>query len=106
MLEVTYVTADGTEYSVDVPLGQSLMQAAINELIPGIEGDCGGLCACGTCHVYVPDEWSQPCGTPDELESSILAFAYAVDERSRLSCQIAMTEKLSGLRLLLPSRQY
>ncbi len=106
MPEVIFVEADGTEHRVDVPVGESIMQGAVNDLVPGIEGDCGGLCACGTCHVYVPASWSERCGTPDELESGILAFAFGVDERSRLSCQIRMTQELAGLRLDLPQRQY
>ncbi len=106
MPSVTFVEADGTEHVLEVPTGTTLMQAAINQLIPGIEGDCGGLCACGTCHVYVPEEWQKACPEPDELEKSILEFAFGVDDRSRLSCQITMSEELDGLRLDLPTRQY
>jgi len=106
MPEVTFVEGDGTEHRVDVPIGASIMQGAVNELVPGIEGDCGGLCACGTCHVYVPQQWSSACGEADELETGILEFAFAVDDRSRLSCQIRMREALAGLRLCLPERQY
>jgi len=104
--EVTFVESDGTEHRIDIPVGMSVMQGAVNHLVPGIEGDCGGLCACGTCHVYVPTEWSAACGAPDELETGILAFAFRVDERSRLSCQINMSEELRGLTLHLPERQY
>ena len=106
MPEVIYVEHDGTSHHVDVALGENLMQAAVNSMIPGIEGDCGGLCACGTCHVYVPENWAAHCGTPDELEENILEFAYGVDDRSRLSCQIEMSEALDGLELHLPPRQY
>lgn len=106
MPEVVFVEPDGTEHCVDIPLGTSIMQGAVDHLIPGIEGDCGGLCACGTCHVYVPPEWAHACGRADELESGILEFAFGVDERSRLSCQILMQEELQGLRLHLPKRQY
>jgi len=106
MPTVTFVEQDGTEHEVNAPEGESLMQAAVNELIPGIEGDCGGLCACGTCHVYVPEEWAAACGAADELEHVILAFAYAVDDRSRLCCQIHMKEALVGLVVHLPDRQY
>ena len=106
MPEVTYVESDGTQHRVDVPVGTSIMQGAVNHMVPGIEGDCGGLCACGTCHVYVPEAWSSRCGSPDELEQGILEFAYAVDERSRLSCQIEMRKELAGLVVELPARQY
>ena len=106
MPSVTLIEADGTEHTIEVALGESIMQAAVNHLVPGIDGDCGGLCACGTCHVYVDDNWQAQCGEPDELESGILEFAYEVSDQSRLSCQILMAEALDGLVLRLPSRQY
>ena len=106
MPEVTYVESDGTEHRIDVPVGVSVMQGAVNHMIPGIEGDCGGLCACGTCHVYLSERWSANCEPPDELEEGILEFAFGVDERSRLSCQIEMSEALEGLVVRLPERQY
>lgn len=106
MPEVTYVESDGTEHRIDVPIGVSVMQGAVNHMIPGIEGDCGGLCACGTCHVYLDRQWAEHCVPPDELEEGILEFAFAVDERSRLGCQIEMSEALAGLVVHLPERQY
>lgn len=106
MPEVTFVESDGTEHRVEIPVGTSIMQGAVNYMVPGIEGDCGGLCACGTCHVYVPEAWAERCGTPDELEAGILEFAYGVDERSRLCCQIEMQPELAGLTVQLPERQY
>ena len=106
MPEVLFVEPDGTEHRVEVPSGNSLMQGALDCLVPGIEGDCGGLCACGTCHVYVSEDWTSACGEADELESGILEFAFGVDDRSRLSCQIIMNDGLEGLTLHLPKRQY
>lgn len=106
MPEVIFIEPDGTEHSVDVSVGTSIMQGAVEHLVPGIEGDCGGLCACGTCHVYVPEDWRGACGAADELETGILEFAFGVDDRSRLSCQIVMSDELDGLRLHLPKRQY
>ena len=106
MPKVTYIEADGTEHQADVAIGDSIMQGAINKMIPGIEGDCGGLCACGTCHIYVSEQWATKCSAPDELEEGILEFAFGVDQRSRLSCQIAMSESLEGLVVHLPERQY
>ena len=106
MPEVNFVEADGTEHQVDVPNGTSIMQAAVERMIPGIEGDCGGLCACGTCHVYLEEPWATSAGTVDELEQGMLEFAFDVDQRSRLSCQITMTQSLAGMRVLLPKRQY
>ena len=68
---ITYVEANGTRHQVDVPVGASLMQGAIDHVIPGIEGDCGGLCACGTCHVYIDDGWRDRCSEQDELAAEL-----------------------------------
>jgi len=106
MPSVTFIEADGTEHVIELSVGTSLMQGAVTNLVPGIEGDCGGLCACATCHIYVSDEWWGDCGEPDELEKNILEFAYNADRRSRLACQIDMKEELSEMILQLPKRQY
>jgi len=106
MPRITYVEANGTEHVVDVPAGTSVMQGAVNNLVPGIEGDCGGLCACATCHIYVPAEWAARCGTPDELETNILDFAFDVRPESRLACQIEVSDALDGLVVNMPARQY
>ena len=103
---VTYVEANGTEHVVDVQVGTSVMQGALNNLVPGIEGDCGGLCACATCHIYVPSEWAKRCGEPEELEVNILDFAFDVKPQSRLACQIQLTPELDGLVVHMPVRQY
>ena len=106
MPTIVYIEANGTEHEVDVPVGTSVMQGAVNHLVPGIEGDCGGLCACGTCHVYVPEEWQTLCGKVDELEQGMLEFAFDVNDSSRLSCQIQVTEDMEGMRIQMPARQY
>ena len=106
MPKITYVEHNGTEHDVEVPVGTSLMQGAVNQMVPGIEGDCGGLCACGTCHVYVPPEWAPLCGEADELEQGMLEFAFDVEASSRLSCQIEVTEAMDGMVVRMPSRQY
>jgi ferredoxin, 2Fe-2S len=106
MPSIVYVEFNGTEHVVEVPAGTTLMQAAVNHLIPGIEGDCGGLCACGTCHVYIAEPDQPLVGTPEELEQAMLEFAFDVDERSRLSCQIVATDAMDGLRVFMPKRQY
>lgn len=103
---LTYVEANGTEHTVAVPVGTSIMQGAVDHAIPGIEGDCGGMCACGTCHVYVPAEFQALTGAPDELESAMLEFAFDVEERSRLACQIKVTADMEHMRVLMPARQY
>jgi 2Fe-2S ferredoxin len=106
MARIRYVEANGTAHDVEVAPGVSLMQAAVDRLIPGIEGDCGGLCACGTCHVYITGEWRARCGDPDELESGMLEFAFDVRDSSRLACQIQISDDLDGLVVQLPERQY
>ena len=106
MPSITYVESNGTEHTVEVPVGTSLMQGAVDHAVPGIEGDCGGMCACGTCHVYVPESFAPLTGRPEELESAMLEFAFDVDERSRLSCQIVVSEEMDGMRVLMPARQY
>ena len=106
MPKIIYVEVNGTEHEVDVPVGTNIMQGAVNHLVPGIEGDCGGLCACGTCHVYIPKEWQSVCGSADELELGMLEFAFDVTESSRLSCQIEVSEEMEGMRVEMPARQY
>jgi 2Fe-2S ferredoxin len=104
--KITYIEHNGTAHDVEVPVGVSVMQGAVNHLIPGIEGDCGGLCACGTCHVYVPEQFTELCGSPDELEQGMLEFAFEVGESSRLCCQIDVTDDMEGLVVHMPARQY
>lgn len=106
MPRIIYVEHNGTEHEVVVPVGTSLMQGAVNHLVPGIEGDCGGLCACGTCHVYLTPESEARCGEADELEQAMLEFAFDVTEASRLSCQIPVTEAMDGMVVRMPARQY
>ena len=106
MPRIIYVEHNGTEHEIDVPVGTNLMQGAVNQLVPGIEGDCGGLCACGTCHVYLDGPAAAHTGTPDELELGMLEFAFEVEDSSRLSCQIEVTEAMEGIRVRMPSRQY
>ena len=107
MITVTLVAASGTERTVQAQPGQTLMQAAIAANAPGIEGDCGGLLTCATCHVYVREPWRTrlPAMVPDE--DSMLDFA-AAERRadSRLSCQITLTPALDGLVVDLPPTQY
>jgi 2Fe-2S ferredoxin len=74
--------------------------------VPGIDADCGGACACATCHVYVDDAWLGKAGTPSAMESSMLSFAENVESSSRLSCQIKITDALDGLTVRLPESQH
>jgi 2Fe-2S ferredoxin len=96
MTKITYIEFNGTEHAVDVAEGLSVMEGAIRYTIPGIEGDCGGACACATCHVYVEDGWFE----------KLLDFAFDVHPNSRLSCQIKVDPSLDGLVVRTPARQY
>jgi ferredoxin, 2Fe-2S len=108
MPRITYIEFDGTEHPVEVPVGTSVMRGAVNNAVPGIDADCGGECACATCHVYVDPEWLGRTGLPqpDSMEASMLSFAAAAEKNSRLSCQITMTEALDGLVVRMPEGQH
>lgn len=106
MPKVVFIEHNGTQHVVDERPGVSVMEAAVHHMVPGIEGDCGGLCACATCHVYVDEAWRTRCGEPEELEQSILDFAIDVTDASRLGCQIKLSEDLDGLVVRIPERQY
>ena len=103
---ITFIEFDGTAHAVDVPAGGSVMEAAVSNNVPGIEADCGGACACATCHVYVSDQWLEKVGERGELEQSMLEFSDSMRPNSRLSCQIPLTEELDGLVVDMPESQY
>jgi len=105
MAKITFVQQDGTERTVEAKAGQSVMDAAVKNGVPGIVADCGGACACATCHVYVDDAWRGRTGPRAELEDSMLEFAEDVRDSSRLSCQLKMSDALDGLRVVVPERQ-
>ncbi|MDD9909787.1 MAG: 2Fe-2S iron-sulfur cluster-binding protein [Ahrensia sp.] len=105
MAKITYITHDGTQHAVDAPNGSTVMENAIKNAVPGIEAECGGACACATCHVYVDEAWTQKTGEPEAMEEDMLDFAYEVQPNSRLSCQIKVTDELDGLVVRVPERQ-
>ena len=108
MPKVTYVEFNGTAHTVDVPVGTSVMRGAVDNNIPGIDADCGGECACATCHVYVEAPWLPQVGLPEpgSQEASMLSFAAVAQPDSRLSCQIKMTDELDGLLVRMPEGQH
>jgi 2Fe-2S ferredoxin len=108
MPEVTYIEFNGTAHSVDVPHGTSVMRGAVDNNVPGIDADCGGECACATCHVYVDPAWLDKTGLPEpgSQEASMLSFAAVAEPNSRLSCQIKMTDALAGLIVRMPEGQH
>jgi 2Fe-2S ferredoxin len=105
MPKVTYIEFDGTEHIVDVDKGLSIMEGAVQKNIPGIDADCGGSCACATCHVYVDDDWLDKLSEQSEAEKDMLDFAFETKTSSRLSCQIFLDEKLDGIVVSLPEKQ-
>ena len=106
MAKITYIEFNGTQHTIDVPAGLSVMEGAIKNMIPGIDADCGGACACATCHVYVDDAWTAVVGGPSEMEQTMLDFAENVEDSSRLSCQITVTDALDGLIVKMPKSQH
>jgi 2Fe-2S ferredoxin len=107
MGRVTYIEHDGTAHTVEVADGTSMMEGAVSNGVPGIDADCGGSCACATCHVHVDAAWTEAVGPPaSESEAELLQLAPEVRPDSRLSCQIRMREALDGLVLHLPEAQH
>jgi 2Fe-2S ferredoxin len=106
MPKITYIESSGKEHVIDAPVGQTVMEAAIKHAVPGIEADCGGACTCATCHVYVDADWSAKTGEASSMEQSMLDFANDVEDTSRLSCQIKVTDDLDGLVVRLPASQH
>jgi 2Fe-2S ferredoxin len=103
--KITYIQPDGTENVVEAKAGWSVMESAIKNRVRGIDADCGGACACATCHVYVDEAWTDKTGSPSAMEESMLDFAEGVQDNSRLSCQIKVTDALDGLIVRLPESQ-
>ncbi|MFI0848569.1 2Fe-2S iron-sulfur cluster-binding protein [Mesorhizobium sp. IMUNJ 23232] len=105
MTKLTYLTFDGTRFEVDAENGSTVMENAVRNAVPGIEAECGGACACATCHVYVDEAWTDIVGEPESMEEDMLDFAYDVRPNSRLSCQIKVRNELDGLVVTVPERQ-
>jgi 2Fe-2S ferredoxin len=108
MPKITYMEHNGREHAVEVPLGLSVMRGAVDNNIPGIDADCGGECACATCHVYIVEGWRDAIGAPvpGSQEASMLSFAALAQPNSRLSCQITVTDALDGLIVRMPEGQH
>jgi len=105
MPKVTFISAAGDSRTVEVEDGLSVMEAAIRHSVTGIDADCGGACACATCHVYIEPDWRARGGAPSPMEASMLEFAADRRENSRLACQVAMTDALDGLVVRTPETQ-
>ncbi len=106
MPKITYIEHNGTEHVVEVANGLTVMEGARDNNIPGIEADCGGACACSTCHVYVDPSWVEKLPQKDDMEEDMLDFAFEPDpERSRLTCQLKVSDALDGLIVQMPEKQ-
>jgi ferredoxin, 2Fe-2S len=106
MPKIVYIEHNGTEHAIEVKTGLSVMEGAVNNSIPGIDADCGGACACATCHVHVDPAWFAKLTPPDALEASMIDFATGSDGFSRMSCQIKVSQALDGLVVRLPESQH
>ncbi|MGA8650219.1 MAG: 2Fe-2S iron-sulfur cluster-binding protein [Xanthobacteraceae bacterium] len=105
MVKITFIDVEGTTRTVEGEIGSTVMETAIKHAVPGIEAECGGACACSTCHVYIEEAWREKVGEPSPMEEDMLDFAYGVQPNSRLSCQIKVSEALDGLVVRTPERQ-
>ena len=106
MPKITFVDYQGKTSNIDANVGDSLMEAAVSNDVPGIDADCGGACACATCHVYISEDWMALVGKPEDLEAEMLDVAEEVKENSRLSCQVSVSEEMDGLVVTTPESQF
>ena len=105
MTKITYIEPDGERIEAAGENGSTVMETAILNGVPGIVAECGGACACATCHVYVDEAWTDAVGEPEAMEEDMLDFAFEVKPTSRLSCQIKVRDEIDGLVVRVPSRQ-
>src|ERR1700760_3273214 len=105
MPKITFIDPSGASHDIDAEIGATVMETAIRNGVPGIEAECGGACACSTCHVYVDEAWQEKVGQPSPMEEDMLDFAYEVKPNSRLSCQMKVSDELNGLVVRTPERQ-
>lgn len=101
MIEIKFISSSNESVVVRGQVGQSLMALAIENNIEGIDADCGGACACATCHVHVKPAWKDCVGAPNESEADLLDFEENVDEYSRLSCQVTLSVAMQGAEFIV-----
>jgi|SRR5580693_5939845 2Fe-2S ferredoxin len=105
MVRIVYVDHAGEQREVNAELGATLMLAAVRNGVVAIEGECGGACACATCHIYVPEAWRGVTGSASENEREMLECANDADDRSRLGCQVVVTAEMDGMTVFTPRSQ-
>ena len=105
MPKITYIEHNGKSHQIEVANGLTVMEGAIQNNISGIDADCGGSCACATCHVYIDEKWFNKLSKKEDAEQDMLDMAFEPKKTSRLSCQITATDELDGLVVKMPSKQ-
>ena len=105
MPKITYIEHNGKTHIQEIPNGLSVMEGAVQNNIPGIDADCGGSCACATCHIYVDEKWFNKLSKKEEAENDMLDMAFEPNKFSRLTCQITVGDDLDGLVVKMPSKQ-
>ena len=105
MPKITYIEHNGKSHTIEVAKELTVMEGAVQNNIPGIDADCGGSCACATCHVYVDEKWFNVLPEKESAEEDMLDVAFEPKKFSRLSCQITVSEELDGLVVKMPSKQ-
>ena len=105
MPTITVIEFNGRDHTIDAEAGKSLMENVMNNAVPGIDADCGGACACGTCHCFIADEWQPTTGDADAMEEAMLGMRPDRTGQSRLSCQIRVSEAMEGMVIRLPEYQ-
>ena len=105
MPKITYIEHNGKSHTLEVANGFTVMEGAVQNNIPGIDADCGGSCACATCHVYVGEKWFDKLPNKESAEEDMLDMAFEPKKFSRLSCQLAVSDALDGLVVKMPSKQ-
>lgn len=106
MSSIIFIEHNGTRHETDIADGHSVMEGAVANMVPGIDADCGGACACATCHIYVDEQWLARLPARTEMEVSLLDFAPQVQDNSRLACQIKVSPELAGMIVHLPEAQH
>lgn len=106
MPKIIFIAHDGTTTPVEIATGQTLLTAALNHNVKGIDGDCGGQCGCATCHVFVDAPWADKLPSPQPNEDEMLNFTAERMPNSRLACQLTMTDALDGITVHMPSGQH
>ena len=105
MPKITYIEHNGKSHVQEVPNGLTVMEGAVQNNIPGIDADCGGACACATCHIYVDEKWFNKLPSKSEAEQDMLDMAIEPNKFSRLGCQITVNDDLDGMVVKMPSKQ-